>query len=235
MSDWAPKRFWKTARTEPTDAGARVLLDDKPVRTPAGAALVLPTEGLAKAVAAEWDAQEKVVDPGTMPMTRTANSAIDKVASQKMAVAAMLAEYGGTDLLSYRAQSPRALAEQQSQLWDPLLDWAEQTFGARLAVTHGVMPVAQDRDALDRLAAPMSQMSPFRLAAFHDLVALSGSLVLAHAAAWGARSPEEIWQLSRLDEEWQAEEWGRDEEAEEVAAIKRRAFLDAHRFWALST
>lgn len=234
MSDWAPKRFWKTARTEPTDTGVRVLLDDKPIRTPAGAPLVLPTAGLAEAVAAEWDAQEKVVDPGSMPMTRTANSAIDKVAPQKAGVVTMLTEYGATDLLSYRADVPRALAVQQSQLWDPLLDWAEQTFGARLAVTEGVMPVAQDDAALDRLAAPMFQMSPFRLAAFHDLVALSGSLVLAYAAAWGARPPEEAWELSRLDEDWQAEEWGRDEEAEEAAAIRRRAFLDAHSFWTLS-
>ena len=234
MSDWAPKRFWKSAQTNPAEGGARVLLDDKPVRTPAGAGLVLPTQALAEAVAAEWDAQEKVVDPGSMPMTRTANSAIDKVAPQKPAVVAMLAEYGGTDLLSYRAESPQTLVAHQSQMWDPLLDWAEQTFGARLAVTQGVMPVAQDAAALDRLVAPMHEMSQFRLAAFHDLVALSGSLVLAHAAARGARPPEEVWALSRLDEDWQAEEWGRDEEAEEVAARKGRAFLDAHRFWSLS-
>lgn len=235
MSDWAPKRFWTSARTEPVDAGTRVLLDDKPIRTPAGAALVLPTEPLAKAVAAEWDAQEKVVDPGTMPMTRTANSAIDKVAPQKQAVVAILAEYGGTDLLSYRAETPRALVVQQAQMWDPLLDWADETFGARLAVTQGVMPVAQDPVALERLVAPMHDMSKFRLAAFHDLVALSGSLVLAYAAAWGARPPEEVWSLSRLDEDWQAEEWGRDEEAEDFAARKRLAFLDAHRFWSLAT
>ncbi|SFH16602.1 Chaperone required for the assembly of the F1-ATPase [Palleronia marisminoris] len=235
MSDWAPKRFWKSAQTEPVEGGIRVLLDDKPIRTPAGESLVLPTEALAEAVAAEWDAQAKIVDPGSMPMTRTANSAIDKVAPQKAAVVAALAEYGGTDLLSYRAENPQALVLQQSQMWDPLLDWAEETFGARLVTTQGVMPVAQDAAALDRLVAPMHEMSKFRLAAFHDLVALSGSLVLAHAAAWGARSPVEVWDLSRLDEEWQAEEWGRDEEAEDFAARKRRAFLDAHRFWALAT
>ena len=122
----------------------------------------------------------------------------------------------------------------QSQLWDPLLDWAEETFGARLAITEGVMPVAQDGAALDRLTAPMLGMSAYRLAAFHDLVALSGSLVLAYVAAWDVRPAGEVWELSRLDEEWQADEWGHDEEAQEVASRKRASFLDAHRFWSLA-
>ncbi len=234
MADWAAKRFWSTVDTDPEAGGWRVRLDGRAVRTPAGRDLLLPSAGLADAVAEEWQAQEGLIDPGTMPLTRTANSAIDKVAPQRAAVVAMLTEYGATDLLSYRAERPAELLARQSELWDPLLDWAAERFGARLAVTRGVMPVAQDPDALDRLARPMDAMGEFHLAAFHDLVVLSGSLVLAHAATSPPHRPDAIWELSRLDEEWQIRDWGRDEEADEVAARRRRDFLDAHRFWVLA-
>lgn len=186
MTNWAARRFWKEAKGEQVADGWQVMLDTRPIRTPAGAALVVPTQPLAGAIASEWDAQEDIVDPRTMPMTRTANSAIDKVAPQKNAVVSILSDYGATDLLSYRADSPRALMMRQSQLWDPILEWADRELGARLAVTEGVMPVPQDGAALDRLTAPMLAMSAFQLAAFHDLVALSGSLVLAHATTQGS-------------------------------------------------
>ncbi len=234
MPDWAAKRFWTTAGVEDIPEGWRIRLDGRAVRTPAGAGLVLPSEALARAVAAEWDAQEDLVDPATMPMTRTANSSIDKVVPQRRAIIAMLADYGETDLLSYRAEAPESLAARQADAWDPFLDWAAGRFGARLAVTRGVMPVEQDPAAVGRLARPMEAMSDFRLAAFHDLVALTGSLVLSHAAVDDGFDPEEIWRHSRIDEEWQIEAWGRDAEAEEVTAARRRDFRDALRFWALA-
>ncbi len=234
MSDAAAKRFWSEARAEATESGWRIALDGQAVRTPAKAPLMLPTEALARAVAEEWDAQGVVIDPRKMPLTRMANSANDKVAPQHGAVVEMLAEYGGTDLVCYRADTPVELAARQADLWDPLLDWADERFGARLSATQGVMPIAQDRRAVERLADPMRRMSPFRLAAFHDLVALSGSLVLAHATVAGRISAPETWDLSRIDEEWQADAWGRDAEADEVAARRRQDFLDAHRFWSLT-
>lgn len=233
MSEWKAKRFWKEATFEPVEGGWQVLLDGRPVRTPAKAALVLPSERLAQAIAAEWQAQGEKIDPRAMPATRTANSAIDKVAVQHEEVAAMLAAYGGSDMLCYRAEGPAELVARQSADWDPLLDWAETRFGARLAVTAGVMPVAQDAAALERLAAPLREMDPFALAAFHDLVALSGSLVLAHAVTEARLDAAEAWRLSRLDEEWQIEQWGEDEEAEALAQVKRTAFHDAARFWSL--
>ena len=233
MADWAAKRFWTQAKGEAVEGGWQVKLDARSIKTPAGEPLIVPTEALASAIAAEWDAQEDLIDPRTMPMTRTANSAIDKVAPQRIAVVSILSDYGATDLLSYRADGPRALVMRQSRLWDPILDWAAQTLGARLVVTEGVMPVPQDGAALDRLTAPMLAMSPFHLAAFHDLVALSGSLVLAHAVIHGVHTPSEVWDLSRLDEDWQSEQWGDDEEARQAANRKRTAFLDAHRFWTL--
>ncbi len=234
MSEWTMKRFWKAANVTELDDGASVALDDKPLRTPAKAPLILPTRAMARAVAEEWEAQDENVDPASMPMTRTANSAIDKVVPQRAEIVEMLAEYGRTDLLSYRAEAPDVLVARQDALWDPLLDWASDTYGARLVTTAGVMPVAQDPDAIARLAAPMKAMSPFELASFHDLVALTGSLVLGLAASDGAYAPDAVWALSRLDEEWQAEQWGRDEEADAVAARKHADFRDAHRFLTLS-
>ncbi len=233
MSEWKAKRFWKEATTAPADGGWQVLLDGRPVRTPAKAPLILPTQALAQALAAEWQAQEERIDPGTMPITRTANSALDKVAGQRAEVAAMLAEYGGSELLCYRAERPVELIARQTSEWDPLLDWAEERYGARLVTVQGVMPIAQDAAALERLSAPVHAMDPFALAAFHDLVALSGSLVLALAVIEGRIEAQEAWRLSRLDEDWQIEQWGADEEAEAMARVKRAAFDDAARFWAL--
>src|SRR5690606_37458663 len=127
--------------------GFEVALDERPLRTPGKQPLILPTSGLAEAVAAEWDEQADVIDPHTMPLTRAANSAIEKVAPQFADVAGMLAEYGGTDLLSYRAEQPVELARRQAEAWDPLVDWAATELRAPLRVTHGVIPIAQDSQA----------------------------------------------------------------------------------------
>lgn len=235
MSEWKAKRFWKSTEIRPDAEGYGVSLDGRPVKTPAKAPLILPTEGFAEAVRAEWDAVEEVIDPTRMPFTRTANAAIDKVAQQKPEVAEMIADYGGTDLLCYRAEVPRGLRARQDAGWDPLLDWAAQSHGARLAVTSGVMHLAQDAAALAPLRAAVARCSPFQLAALHDLVSLSGSLVIGLAVAEGAEDPETAWALSRIDETWQEEQWGEDEEAQAQAALKRAAFLHAAEVWRLST
>ncbi len=233
MSDWKAKRFWTNAEVTAAEGGWQVLLDGRQVRTPAKAALLLPSHALALAIAAEWQAQNGRIDPRSMPVTRTANSAIDKVMPQRDEVAEMLIGYGGSDLLCYRAIAPEELSARQSALWDPVLAWAEQRYGARLALAAGVMPVAQPELALQRLAEPVREMSAFHLAAFHDLVALSGSLVLALAVIDGHLDPADAWSLSRLDEAWQIEQWGADEEAAEAAEIKSAAFFGAAAFWSM--
>lgn len=235
MSEWAARRFWTATAVVPVDGGWTVELDGRRVKTPAKTALLVPTEGLAQEIAGEWQAQEERVNPATMPFTRMANSALDKVTPQLAAVAAMLAEYGDSDLLCYRADAPDALVQAQAEAWNPLLDWAEATFGARLEPRTGVMHVPQSDAALARLSQQVRAQSPFALTGFHDLVALSGSLVLALATIHGARSPEQAWDLSRIDETWQETQWGRDEEAAEVAARKRGEYLHAAHFHALST
>ncbi|MCB2137025.1 MAG: ATPase [Rhodobacteraceae bacterium] len=233
MSGWQVKRFWTNATVVPVDGGFRVALDKRFVATPAKTALVLPTERMAQAVAAEWNAQEKRIAPETMPVTRSANAAIDKVGPQFEEVADLIAAYGASDLLCYRAPHPEVLAERQALAWDPMLDWAHATYGVRLETGAGVTPIAQPESALARLSQEVRRFTSFELVALHDLVGLSGSLILGLGAAKGAEAPEKIWKISRIDEDWQAEIWGQDDEAAQSAANKRAEFLHAIRFLAL--
>ena len=233
MSTWVAKRFWKEASVVETDGGWTVQLDGRGVRTPAKAPLVVPTRAMAQAIAAEWDAQEDKVDPTTMPVTRSANAAIDKVSHQFDEVAEMLAAYGDSDLLCYRATSPQGLIDRQAARWDPLLDWAADHLGARLTPVSGVIHAPQDARALANLAKRVSTFTPFELTAFHDLVSISGSLVLGFAATEGHMDAPALWDLSRLDEAWQEEQWGEDDEATAQAALKKQAFEHAMTFFAM--
>lgn len=226
------KRFWSLAETTPESGGHAIRLDGKPVRTPAKALLILPTLALARAVAAEWQEQGEVVEPSAMPMTRSANTAIDKVVPQHRDVAQLIAAYGGSDLLCYRAEAPAALVAAQAG-WDAPLAWAERTLGAPLRVITGVMPVAQDPLALAALGRRVAEFDPFALTALHDLVALSGSLVLGLAVAEGIIPADEAWRLSRIDEDFQIARWGEDAEAAAATASRKRDFLHAQRFLTL--
>lgn len=230
MSEWAPKRFWKSADTQATENGFGILLDGRPVRTPAKAVLTVPSLAIAQSIAAEFDAQEDRIDPRTMPFTRTANAAVDKVAIQHAEVADMLADYGDSDLLCYRAEAPDDLVARQATSWDPLLDWADSVLGAWLETRVGVMHASQDPAALSKLRQNVHELNNFELAAFHDLVAISGSLVIGFAAKAEFMPAEELWLASRVDEIWQQEQWGEDEEAAEMAQHKKAAFLHASEF-----
>jgi chaperone required for assembly of F1-ATPase len=234
IGGWAARRFWKAADARREEDAWTVYLDGRPIRTPDKRPLALPTRAMATAIAEEWMAQGDVIDPTSMPVTRAANSAIDKVRPHKDDVVAALLRYGETDLLCYRAEGPQALSMRQSAAWDPILDWAEQALGSRLVAVAGVMPRPQDQGALDRLAAEAGRMDPFDLTGFHDLVTLSGSLVLGLAVVRGRLAAPEAWEASRVDEEFQAELWGHDAEAEKATAIRRDAFLAAERFMALN-
>lgn len=229
MSEWKARRFWTSARVERAGDGWQVMLDDKPIRTPGKLPLLLPTRALAEAVVAEWEAQTDAIDPNTMPLTRAANSAIEKVTPQFVAVADMLAAYGETDLLSYRASAPAALAERQAAGWDPLIDWAARALKAPLKITEGVIPVAQDPDALARLRARLAPLTPWQLTALHDLVTLPGSLILGLAVLEERLDADAAYALSRIDETFQTEQWGRDDEAETAAAARLEAMRVAGR------
>lgn len=234
MSERPQKRFWTEATVAETADGFAIELDGRRVKTPAKAALVLPTLAMAETIAAEWRAQEQKIYPQTMPFLRSANAAIDKVRHQHAEVAGLLAAYGDSDLLCYRADSPASLVARQAEQWDPALDWAEEVLGVRLEQQAGVVHRPQAPADLARLTEKVHELTAFRLAAFHDLVSLSGSLILGFAAALDWKDAETVWKLSRLDEIWQEEQWGADDEAQASAETKRQAFLHAKRFYDFS-
>lgn len=232
MSGLARKRFWKNVDVVPVDAGFTIQLDGRALKTPAKAPLVVPTHAVAELIAAEWRAQGEKIVPETMPATRAANAAIDKVRGQFADVAALVAAYGESDLLCYRATYPAELRARQDAAWDPLLEWTTHQFGLRWVIVEGVMPTAQPPETLAMLDAQVARFSPFELTAFHDLVALSGSLVIGLAVTEGRDTPEALWQVSRIDEDWQTEKWGEDDEARALAAQRKEGFLFAASFFA---
>jgi len=232
MAEWKLKRFWNAATVEQTDDGFAVLLDGRSVKTPAKAGLIVPSKALAEKIASEWDAQEGDVNPEIMPFTRAANAAIDKVTLQFVEVADLIAAYGENDLLCYRAATPQELVDRQAAAWDPILDWANDVYGVRLATGQGVMHIAQPPSAIERFTQEVHALSPFQLTAFYDLVSLTGSLVLGFAIVNNRLGADAAWDVSRIDEIWQAEHWGQDEEALDLAETKRQALLSAAEFYA---
>lgn len=231
MSGWVKKRFWTAAEVSASGDGFTVKLDGRALKTPGKALLVVPTAALARIIAEEWQTQGEVIAPETMPATRAANSAIDKISGQKSSVAAFLAEYGDSDLVCYRAASPVALVARESAIWDPLIDWVAHRYGVRPVTRVGVMHAPQPQAWLDSFLPNIERLSNFELAAFHDLVAFSGSLIIGLAVIDRFDTPETLWRASRLEEDWQIEQWGEDEEATILSEGRRQAFLAAARFY----
>jgi chaperone required for assembly of F1-ATPase len=213
-----PRRFYETAATVAVADGHAVRLDDKPVRTPARRVLAAPTLALAGAIAAEWQAQQDVIDPAKMPLTRLANAIIDGVAEAPLPVAEEIGNYLASDLVFYRAGSPSGLVELQARHWDPILAWARQALGANFKLGEGVVYVAQPQAALAAARAAIP-LEPWRLGAVHVVTTLTGSALVALAMARGALSANAAWQAAHVDEDWNMAQWGRDE-----MAMARREF-----------
>ena len=216
------RRVYKEAAHRPAADGWGVVLDGRKLRTPAGGTLVVPSAALARAIAAEWQAQEEEIRPATMPLFRLAATAIDRTAPQRRRVVEETANYAGTDLLCYRADHPPALAARQSAVWQPLIDWATLRYDAPLAVTSGVIPMEQSPATLRTFAAAVAAQDDFRLTALHTLTASAGSLVIALAVLEGRLDAAEAFAASQLDESFQSAAWGEDSEA-----AARRAALAA--------
>lgn len=227
------KRFYERAEAVQAEGGYAIHLDRRPVRTPARAPLLLPTEALADAVAAEWQAQGETIDPRSMPLTGLANAAIDRVAPHRAAFAAGLARYGESDLLCYRAEGPDMLVRRQAAVWDPVLDWARHRYDAEFAVTAGVMHRPQPAETVARLAKAVAARDAFALAALSPLVTVSGSLLIALALAEGAIDPGAAWAAAALDDLYQAEQWGADAEAAAALAAREADFAAGVRMLAL--
>lgn len=220
-----PKRFYRAADVGETEGGFRILLDGKPVRTPARNFLVLPGRGLAEAVAAEWQAQGKEINPDAMPLTRLANTALDGVASDMQAVAEDVLRYAATDLVCYRAGQPAGLVARQAEAWDPVIEWAARDLGARFVLAEGVMHVSQPREAIAAFGVHVrTHDDPLALAALHVATTLGGSALIAMAVARTRLSAEEAWAAAHVDEYWNEELWGEDHEATKRRLARQRDF-----------
>ncbi len=220
-----PRRFYAEVSVAEGESGVALLLDGKPVRTPAKDHLVLPNGALAELVAAEWRAQGELIEPDTMPLTRLVNSAIDGVARTLDATAAEVAKFAETDLVCYRADAPAVLVAEQAAAWDPILAWARSDLGARFVCAEGVMYVAQPEPARDAVRQAVAAIAAgadgaLRLAALSVMTTLTGSVLIALATARGAITPADAWAKAHVDEDFQARFWGADADA--IARRERR-------------
>lgn len=217
------KRFYKEAGVTDAEGGFAITLDGRPIRTPSGRQVVIPSRELADAVAAEWAAQGEAIDPVTMPLTRIANSVVEGVVDRVELVSDDLAKYFESDLLFYRAGHPEGLVAREAAHWDPVLFWAAEALGAHFILSEGIMHVKQPDEALQaaRAALPGDAWS---VAALHVVTTLTGSALLALALAHGARDAGQVWAAAHVDEDWNAEQWGVDEQAASRRATRLRDF-----------
>jgi chaperone required for assembly of F1-ATPase len=221
------RRFYKTVGL--SEEGV-ILLDGKPVKTPMKAALALPAAGLAQAVAGEWEAQGEKIVPATMPLTRLANTAIDRVIPGRPRVVAEMLEFAGSDLTCYRAETPPDLFERQALAWNPVLDWAAAELDAAFLVTAGIVHRPQPDAALKAVQTHLDGLDPFVLAALHNLMTLTGSLLIAAMTVAGKLTPEAAWLAAHTDEDYQIAQWGEDTQARQRRELRHREFLACCRF-----
>ena len=214
------KRFYANVGIAEAEDGFAITLDGKPIRTPAGRLVTVPIRALACKVAAEWEAQQEIIDPLAMPLTRFANSVVESVVDRASLVRDDVAKYLYSDLLFYRAGHPEALVEREASHWDAVLYWVADTFGAHFILAEGISPVRQPEQAVEaaRTALPLE---PWSIAAMHVVTTLTGSALLALALRHGRLDPDQVWAAAHVEEDWNAEQWGTDEEA----AARRAARL----------
>lgn len=224
------KRFWKSAEVEKEAGGFGICLDGRPVRTPARALPIVPTDALAQAIADEWRSVEDEIDPRAMPLTGIANAAIDRVVPDAKAFAMGLARYAEADLSCYRSEWPPELVERQAKAWDPLLAWARRRYDVDFATTSGLVHVPQQPATVERLGHAVAMLDPFRVAGLSPLVTVGGSLVAALAVLEKAITADAAWDAVSIDERWQLEQWGSDSEAETAIENRKHDFLAAARF-----
>jgi chaperone required for assembly of F1-ATPase len=219
------KRFYKEAGVAEAEGGFAVTLDGKPIRTPSGRHVVAPVRAIAEAVAAEWAAQGENIDPLTMPLTRFANS-VAEVGERADAVAEDAAKYLGTDLLFYRAGHPEALVAREAAHWDPVVSWAARELGAHFILSEGIMHVTQPEQAI-KAARDVFPTDAWSVAALHVVTTMTGSALLALALLHGVRDPDQVWAAAHVDEDWNIDKWGIDEEVAARRAARQVDFRAA--------
>jgi chaperone required for assembly of F1-ATPase len=229
-----PRRHYRDAACGPVGAGHGVLLDESPALTPLGRPLAVAIEPLARDIAAEWQAQARVIDMETMPLTRIANTAIDKVGAARRGVIAELIKYAGADLVCYRAEAPSGLVEREARHWDPIVDWARQFTGEKPVLACGIVAVDQPVRLLDALSGHADAHDDLELAALAMLSTITGSALIALALSFRAVEAEAAWVAAHVDEDWQIEHWGEDGHVARRRERMRRDFAAAVRVLELS-
>jgi chaperone required for assembly of F1-ATPase len=216
------KRFYASTGVAEADGGFSVTLDGKPIRTPSGRIVTVPVREIADRMAAEWEAQREIIDPLSMPLTRFANSVIEAVVDRAELVRDDVAKYLHSDLLFYRAGHPEALVAREAAHWDPVLFWAADELGAHFILAEGIVHVRQPEQAVEAARAALPS-DPWSIAALHVVTTLTGSALLALALYHRVRDPDSIWAAAHVDEDWNADTWGVDEE---VAARRAARLVD---------
>lgn len=228
------KRFYAAAAVASRENGSfGIELDGRPIKTPAGHALAVPTRSLAEAIAGEWNAQGDDIVPASLPLTRLANSAIDGVAEREGEVVQDIVNYAASDLLCYRAASPAEFVAKQARLWDSILAWVRAEYDAPFKVGTGVKHLEQPAASLDAVQQEISALGPFQLAALHVITTLTGSALIALAHAKRFLDNDAAWEAANVDENWQASQWGEDFEAVQRQKKRFSEFLNASRFFDL--
>ena len=225
-----PKRFYKAVSV---GNDLTILLDGRAVKTPLKQKLILPTRALAEAVAVEWAAVDKVINPALMPLTKLANTAIDTVTASRDHVVGEIVAYAGNDLVCYRAEKPSDLVALQAEAWDPIILWAKTTLGAQFLKTTGVIHIDQPSAALSELQSRLSILDNFTLTAIHSAMTLTGSAILTFMLHAKATRAEQAWAAAHVDEDFQIAQWGPDAQAAQRRAWRKADFFAAVRLMEL--
>jgi chaperone required for assembly of F1-ATPase len=224
------KRFWKDVAVEPVGAAWRVTLDGRPIRTQGGRPQELPSREVAEALAAEWRAQGDEVDPRAFPLRDLADYALDHVAADRAATIAGLLRYAETDTLCYRADPDEPLYRRQQALWEPLVLAFEARHGVQLERVCGIVHRPQPAATLARLGQILAARDHFALAALATLAPLAASLTVALEALDPGSDPAALFAAANAEQDWQAELWGWDPEAERARGARLTAFVKAAEF-----
>ncbi len=216
-----PRRFYKAVEVSDNNS---IFLDGKAIKTPLKSNLRLPTKALAQAVAAEWQAQKDVIDPETMPLTKLANTAIDRATAEHQIIVDEITQYAGSDMVCYFAEGPRELISRQQQHWQPVHDWVVEKLYATFRKGAGITHITQPPETLESIRLHVAQFDPWQLTAVYVLTTLTGSALLSLMLQASAINPEDAWKAAHVDEDFQIEQWGEDDEAVRRRAWRKREY-----------
>lgn len=224
------KRFYKDVTTARTDQGWIVALDGRPLRTQGGNPQLVPTEALAERLAEEWRAQREVIEPASFRHRDMADYALDVVGADRSGVVEKLLGYAETDTLCFRADPEEPLYRRQQEVWEPVVAAMEAREGVKLHRVSGILHRPQTAETREKLRARLEALDPFTLTALEQTTSLSASLCIGLEALQEGADAEALWDAANLEEDWQADLWGRDAEAEERRAKRKGDFLAAVEF-----